>query len=260
VTKFFVYPYKQGSASAKALATALGGRVIKLEGSRYRNKPDHVVINWGSSDCPPMYRDHLNPIPSPLNWSSRYCSDKIKFFLACYDADESPRYVPFSCDYVNTIEGWGLCKIVSRTILNGSSGAGIVISEPGEQPPPAQLYTKYIKKKAEYRIHVMKTRQGSYEVFDWQRKVKDPAREVLNWQVRNHHNGFIFIRETEPPSEDAKLQAIRAVSACGLDFGAVDVLVGSADNLAYVLEVNSAPGLSGVTVDHYRDAFVRNFR
>ena len=36
MNKVFLYPYKDGSASAKALATALGIKRIKTEGSKFK--------------------------------------------------------------------------------------------------------------------------------------------------------------------------------------------------------------------------------
>ena len=41
-----VLPYKQGSRGAKALATALGGKVLKLEGSKFVRRPSDLIINW----------------------------------------------------------------------------------------------------------------------------------------------------------------------------------------------------------------------
>ena len=38
---------------------------------------------------------------------------------------------------------------------------------------------------------------------------------------------------------------------CGLDFGAVDVLWNERQQKAYVCEVNTAPGLEGITLDNY---------
>ena len=48
----FIFPYKKGSESAKALGEAIGARRIKSEGSRFKGSPEKVVINWGSSELP----------------------------------------------------------------------------------------------------------------------------------------------------------------------------------------------------------------
>jgi glutathione synthase/RimK-type ligase-like ATP-grasp enzyme len=45
--------------------------------------------------------------------------------------------------------------------------------------------------------------------------------------------------------------------ASGLDFGAVDVIWNERQQRAYVLEINSAPGLEGTTIDDYVRYFGR---
>ncbi len=45
----YIYPYKQGSESAKALANALGIKQLKVEGSKFKSGGDKSIINWGSS-------------------------------------------------------------------------------------------------------------------------------------------------------------------------------------------------------------------
>ena len=83
----------------------------------------------------------------------------------------------------------------------------------------------------------------------------DVPDEEVNWKVRNHDNGFIFQIEDFDLPEDCETQAIAAVEALGLYFGAVDVVYNGREKKAYVLEVNSAPGLSGTTLDKYVEVF-----
>ncbi|MNU98415.1 hypothetical protein D3C71_885220 [compost metagenome] len=152
--------------------------------------------------------------------------------------------------------------VVERHILNGNSGAGIRLVEP---PAPGQplaeenmiqkcpLYVKYVPKKQEYRIHVC-----GGEAVDVQRKArrKDVADDAINWKIRNHDNGFIFARNEDgliPP--DVIEQAVSAVGVLGLDFGAVDVIFNDKEQKAYVLEVNTAPGLAGETLAGYLKRF-----
>lgn len=152
--------------------------------------------------------------------------------------------------------------VVERHILNGNSGAGIRLVEPpkpgeevGEhhQLQEAPLYVKYVPKKQEYRIHVC-----GGEAVDIQRKArrKDVADDAINWKIRNHDNGFIFARNEDgliPP--DVIEQAVSAVNVLGLDFGAVDVIFNDKEQKAYVLEVNTAPGLVGETLEGYLRRF-----
>src|SRR6478609_5324833 len=48
--RYRVLPYRQGSRSAAALAEALGGRVLRLQGSTFRPRHDDVIINWGNTN------------------------------------------------------------------------------------------------------------------------------------------------------------------------------------------------------------------
>lgn len=148
-------------------------------------------------------------------------------------------------------------NVVARTILNGNSGVGIHLLDGASLEQPliqAPLYVMYVPKKQEYRVHVFRN-----EVVDVQRKArrKDVADENVNWKIRNHSNGFIFARGEAlgDVPEDVLVQSKLAVVACGLDFGAVDVIFSDKEQAAYVLEVNSAPGLSGSTLDGYVQRF-----
>ena len=47
-------------------------------------------------------------------------------------------------------------------------------------------------------------------------------------------------------------QAKLAVKATGLDFGAVDIIWNNLQEKAYVLEINTAPGLEGQSVETYK--------
>ena len=76
-----------------------------------------------------------------------------------------------------------------------------------------------------------------------------------NWRIRNLANGFIYAREDVRPPECVTSVARRALDCIDLDFGAVDVIYNARQNRAYVLEVNTAPGVTGTTVDRYVDYF-----
>ena len=153
--------------------------------------------------------------------------------------------------------------VVERHILNGNSGAGIRLVEPAKEIEAfdpelneirrAPLYVKYVPKKQEYRIHIC-----GGEAVDIQRKArrKDVEDEAINWKIRNHDNGFIFARNEDgvTPADVIK-QAVDAVKLLGLDFGAVDVIFNDKEQKAYVLEVNTAPGLAGETLQGYLRRF-----
>lgn len=302
--KAFIFPYKPGSESCKALAGELDLKRIAHKNSRFKGKKDTLVINWGASKvseevgkCTILNQpqavklasdkllaftewnkanrklrkinvagknhdlsldhdvfnnvdaDYVGPLDHP-----RY--GKVQILEAAPQGNEFVRTPPFTTDKAEAFR-WlarGM-TVVERHVLNGNSGAGIRLVESGgeEAISRAPLYVQYIPKKQEYRIHVC-----GGQAVDIQRKArrKDVADEDINWKIRNHDNGFVFARNEDgvvPP--DVIVQAVNSVKILGLDFGAVDVIFNDKEQKAYVLEVNTAPGLSGTTLEGYVGRF-----
>jgi D-alanine-D-alanine ligase-like ATP-grasp enzyme len=80
--------------------------------------------------------------------------------------------------------------------------------------------------------------------------------------IRSYDNGWVFAIDSityasSEIEEQVKQQAIAAVKALGLDFGAVDVIVNKKGTKAYVLEVNTAPGIESPTVLAAYVAYIR---
>jgi glutathione synthase/RimK-type ligase-like ATP-grasp enzyme len=228
------------------LSVELGALRLKLTDSKFRPRPNDTIINWGSSMLPINVRS-----ARVLNAPDRVAiaANKLTFFEEIR-ASDVPDIVPLH--WLNSLDiPDEEFPIVCRTVLNGHSGAGIVIADNREELIHARLYTKYIKKDAEYRIHV-----AGDEVIAVQRKARrlDVPDDQVNWRIRNHENGFIFARENVTAPDRVKDIAVYAVRVLGLDFGAVDVVQGR-NGQAYVLEVNSAPGLEGSTVTDYVNYF-----
>ena len=91
------------------------------------------------------------------------------------------------------------------------------------------------------------------KVVDTQKKARryDVADEDVDWQIRNYTNGFIYMRENFTWPKDVEKQALAAVKTLQLEWGAVDVIWNDHAQKAYVLEVNTAPGLEGQTLKIY---------
>ena len=263
MTRYRVLPYKQGSRSAKALAEALGGKVLKLEGSKFKPKPDDVIINWGSS------RSSLDTGFLPVAGNDPFwvgvCSNKLKFFLWIQEKDHL--IIPqFWTNKEEIPNDESIYPIVCRTLLSSFGGAGIVIASCRDDLVDAPLYVRYVKKKDEYRVHVGVVESGEVNgppedhiptIIAVQRKARrlEVPDEEVNWQVRNKDNGFVFVRNNVNPPEAVLDVARRALLATGLTFGAVDVIWNAHEQRAYVLEVNTAPGLEGQTVQDYVQFF-----
>lgn len=238
---FLINPYKQKSRSAKRLAKALSGRVWK-PGERVPD--DAVVINWGDSKCP------LTPCLNPPEAVSLITHKRKAFQLFAAKGVPVPRFALSPKD-VN----WEGITVV-RHILQGHSGKGIELVSKKKELPDASLYVQYIKKEQEYRIHVGRC-GDNYTIIAEQRKARrlDMPREQVDWQIRNHANGFVFVRETCNTPDKCRSAAKQALEASGLDFGAVDVIYNEHERKAYVLEINCAPGLEGQTIQDYAEFF-----
>jgi hypothetical protein len=165
--------------------------------------------------------------------------------------------VPFTTSSATAREWLGVrnAKVLVRHKLSSNSGDGIEVLRSGDRIPNASLYTKYLKKEIEFRVHVW---QG--QVFDFQEKKKKNGTVFEdgsdNHLIRSHLNGWIFCRTGVVCPQYIKNEAIAAVDALDLDFGAVDVI--DVQGRAYVLEVNTAPGLEQTTLDNYVRIFTQN--
>lgn len=245
-----IYPYNPDSESAKALSKALGVKRIKHTGKAIKVES---FINWGASK---IDREIEAAIIINNPKAVGVASDKLLSFRKFKEAGVC---IPEFTESQEEASKW-LAEgfvVVARTKLRAHSGDGIIIIDPDcDNPVPnAKLYTKYIPKSDEYRVHMYKNGAA----FFVQRKArnKDTPDEKVNWKVRNHGNGFIYA------NQDIKMQGQReaydecrkAIVALELDFGAVDIVYNRKKGKYYVLEVNTAPGLSGSTLEAYVNLF-----
>ena len=235
----FVYPYKKGSKSAKALAKALN---IKCLTRPKRSRKD-LRINWGASEMKPtrgiVILNNVYPVINASNKLSTFQSF-IENNIPCPDSTQD---IEVAKSWIADGE-----TVVCRKLLRSHSGKGIVIANTIEELVAAPLYVKYFKKSHEYRIHVF-----NGKVIDAVKKRKRNGVTEYNKWVRVHGNGWVFCRNDVVLSESLKTLAINAVKALGLDFGAVDI-VSKTNGEAKVLEVNTAPALEGTTLVSYTNA------
>jgi len=254
-----IYPYKAGSVSAKELANALDIKRIKHNGSRFRGGSNHTVINWGASSMP-HYESHIINNPSRVT----VAIDKIASLnlLQSRDIDCLGHTTAVEQAQQWLLEGR---TVFCRTLSRGNSGRGIVVATTIDELVPAPLYTRGVTAfRKEFRVHVV-----NGVVTDWQakrRRVTDttviPDDDVIvTTAVRNYAAGWVFCRdESFAPTEETKELAVKAVEALGLDFGAVDLFeVGEQSKRPIVIEVNTACGLSGTTLQRYTEAFKEHY-
>jgi len=239
-----LYPYKMKSSSAKKLSEALGVKRVRLFG-KFRNNFNRPVVNWGNSkrawwmDRWPNQVILNTPESVAISRNKRLTFEKF-----------AENQVPCPEWTTSKEEAFEWDTVVCRTILTGKGGRGIIIwnKDSGEELPDAPLYTKYFKKKREFRVHVF-----NGEVIDFAEKKKRREAQNVNYKIRNHGD-WVFCREGVELPECCAQAAIQAVKAVGLTFGACDVGYNEMKNLPCVFEVNSAPGIEGTTVLKYKEA------
>jgi len=211
------------------------------------------VINWGVGIAPRcLVINHPDKV--------RLVANKLTFFRY-YDEHDGAKHfnVPLHMytaanarDYLrNTRAG----TIVARTLTSSNEGRGIVMADNPDDVPDCSLYTAYVKKKYEYRVHVM----AGNVIDEVQKKRRLNYDPNTDGRIRNTANGYVFARTGVQVPQCVRDAAVAAVQFYGLDFGAVDVVYNEHYDKAYVLEINTAPGIEGTTVQRYAAAFRRFF-
>jgi len=248
-----IYPYKMSSQSGKVLAHALGATRV-YPNRNYKPKPNHLVINWGSSYYPDWYNYTYKDILNKPGYIALATNKQTTFNSFLATGVPHPEWTnDTECAQSWVDDGF---LVYGRKTLTGHSGQGITIfdSETITTNQECPLYTKETKAKDEYRIHIG---DNGETVIDFVQKKKKATFEGSVPGIRSHNNGWIFAREgINVPTcvLDAAKSAIRAL---GLDFGACDVGYNKREDKAYVYEVNTAPGLQGTTLTRYVEYFQR---
>ncbi len=257
------------SNSAKALSdklTELGidCRARNGNGNYRRNTvPVDAVVNWGCGSEDRLLGNtkvNQSTLCGTYNYPQNVArtSNKLAAFKIWERADAGIP-IPAFTESMLVAQTWTRhgVRVFCRTTLNGNSGDGIVVASTPEEVVPAPLYTAEVSKRHEFRLHVVNGR-----VIDGVRKAfrQDVPEDERDKTIMNHAAGTIFVRSgtaLQRASENRNGildQAINAVSSLGLSFGAVDIMT-TDDNRPIVLEVNTACGLEGTTLDRYGRAF-----
>lgn len=248
---------KTGRQLKESLAAALPDKqvlMVRSASKRFKQRDSDTIINWGNRNQPAWFHKYvslvngLNAVSNAVNKLDTFQTLEGKVNIPEWTTDPQQAH-----DW--QAEGHG---VIGRYLLESNSGRGIFLfNEETRSPltlPPCRLYTKYKKKKHEYRVHVF-----NGEVIDicQKRKRRDYEGEI-NTKIRNIDGGWIFAREDLVVPADLEDQAVRAVEALGLDFGAVDIIWNKRENKSFVLEINTAPGLVGTSLARYTQAIVES--
>lgn len=240
--KIRIEPYKYWSGGAKELGERCG--ILRATKRQVEKHGDFdLIINWGSTKRR-FKGEYLNE-PEDV---SRAC-DKLESFRLF--TERGVACPPWTTER-DVVSEWlrDGCSAVVRQMLRANTGRGIIILSPDfdEEIPRAPLYTQYVKKADEYRVHVFK---GSVIDVQQKRKRLEVDNDDVDYQIRNSTSGWVYCRGgVDAPS--AVLSAGQtAVDALGLDFGAADIGWNRKKEEPCVYEVNTAPGLEGQTLEAY---------
>lgn len=237
--------------------------LIRSSGSKYTYKPGDLCICWGNvKDSQGLFAN----VPGVLNRPSatKVVTNKGTFFKKIEEhASEAGPRVPDHTWNKSVVAEWlsDNKTAFARTVLAGHSGEGIIDVTSFDvlnTIPDNTLFVKYVPKKYEWRVHVFKDKVIDIQKKSYRTRETACAEIPANWRIRNHSNGFIFERGFDPNtlSKDVVDQAVAAVKFFGLDFGAVDVIFNLKQDKAYVLEINTAPGLEGSSVTNYVESIL----
>lgn len=241
-----VMSYKRHSKSSQTLRYAFPGGRLRPVKPELTPKGTEIVLNWGCSKPKPNARCRILNKPEAVHLAV----NKLRTFNKLKEAGV---LIPEFTTDIEKAKEWveDGKKVLARNKLESHSGQGIVIVKSMEELPSGYpLYVKYFRKHHEFRVHVF-----NGEVIDFvEKKKREGADEAsFNKYIRSYDNGWVFCREGVVLPDVVKAEAIKAVAALGLDFGAVDIAMGNRNKVA-VFEINCAPALEGTTIEKYKAA------
>jgi hypothetical protein len=207
---------------AQALTTTLGYKVWRTT----QQKPHYNSFKYGQS-VDKLYQ---------YNWFKEQGLSALEYTTSGYIANDW---------YANG-------KVVfGRKYLNSSCGKGIIIFDSkaiqDQAPNNCPVYTLYKKKKREFRVHIFKDTVIS--VVEKRKKVG--WIDQRDTKIRNLANGYIFCQEVSNEPEGIRELALVAAKISPSDFRGVDIGYNEKNNELFIIEVNSAPGITGSNIQKY---------
>jgi hypothetical protein len=145
--------------------------------------------------------------------------------------------------------------VLCRVLLQGQEGHGIVIADNSAELVDAPVYVQYQEKTLEYRVNLFRGK-----VVNVREKRRKNGFDGGEPRIRNVENGYVYCipRGRIPP--DVLTTAIQASRVTDSDVVGVDVAYNADNDEHFIIEVNSAPSLEGVTVEDYAAAIINEFK
>lgn len=198
------------------------------------------------------YKVWRGPTSKPNRIEFKYgdCKDKLTQYKFFHEQGiPSPAFTTQNAQALAWIQAGK--TVVARTLLNSSEGKGIVLASTPQDLVSAPVYTEYLKKKKEFRVHIFKE-----EVVSVLEKRKKKGATSEETKIRNTANGYVFCRENVTEPNGIRELALKAAKVTNSDFKGVDIGYNEKLNQLFVIEVNSAPGMEGSTITEYAQVIV----
>lgn len=240
--------HQAGRESAPRLAVDMDMPCLPASSALQMDERPDVLIRWGSSASV-----RFKPTHGTINrrWALSRYSDRGEQLRILKDEGVSvPEFIEgrFRSIPKRWAHYYGRNNILGRQPtggrgLNQYAHTGFYLDSDHD------LSVKAIYKLRQFRVHVIGGYSRTRELIS---EATYPALGIWNFD-----NGFTYRVPVNDMPRGVITQAIASVSALRLDFGAVDVVYGHNTELrqgpakAYVLEVNTAPGLCDETRQWY---------
>ena len=150
-------------------------------------------------------------------------------------------------DYSRTVEDLSYPILVRSTNHREGQDINLILQERDDYLTSNDFYTQYIPVQMEYRVHV--AFGNILKLYEKRLRSESDNHPV----IRNSGTGNVFLNPRDPVPEEVRDESLRALRALGLEYGAVDVILGENDEV-YVLEVNTAPSLDEANIQRYGNA------
>lgn len=246
------------SVGAMALRQAIPNNLCRVSDTQVIPRQYKLVVNWGSSSEMTI-TNGTSLASGPVRLLNR--PDKVASAINKLRAfniwKEKAVAIP---DYYTDRNDLKLDSNIylARLSTTGSGGEGIVVLRKGDEVPEAPVYTRYIPKQREYRVHVF---CGTPIHVQQKRRRSGVEQDNDQKLIRNFDNGWVFCNVEMGDADHSMLElAVKGVAALGLDFGALDIVKSNLDGEYYVLECNTAPGLDSPTaIEKYKEAIIKEY-
>lgn len=281
--KAVIYSYNRHSKGASNLKNEMLKRpnavnTVKSTGEGVRlnsacseavTRDPHVVIVWGNEALFSLNKS--NALFLNVGDKGRFTNKKFFFetefsntpdyFTSVADAEEFLAAQPNDARY----------RLVERHSLFGHSGDGIrLVKKDDALSRNCHLWTEYIPKKYEYRVHFFKPTGATFiqqkkrklDADNADRDAIDPTARFQAYAVRNHAAGWVYCTENVEVPNIVRSVANNFIAdpRNTLDYGAIDIIYNERRDAAFILEVNTAPGIEGRTVTWYAEQIKQAIR